>query len=107
MKTKEESYHKVCQPARFPRIMLKPNSQSGRQDQPDQEARTSTDHQSASQSSRETWCNNVDYGIPGIPHSAVQQQDTNRKETVKQFIQQLENHPHKESFLQDLKKTEK
>ena len=48
MKTDEELYHKVCQPPRFPRIMLKPNSQSGQQDQPDQKAGTSSDHQSAS-----------------------------------------------------------
>ena len=45
--------------------------------------------------------------VPGILHSTVQQQDTNRKETVKRLIQQFENHPNKESFLQDLNKTEK
>ena len=82
------------------------NSQSGQLDQQEQGERTSCDHPSASQSSRETWCNNVDYRIPGIPHSAVQQQDTNRKETDKKLIQQFENHPNKESFLQDLNKTE-
>ena len=42
-----------------------------------------------------------------MPHSAVQQQDTNRRETVKKLIQQFENHPNKEVFLQDLNKTEK
>ena len=41
------------------------------------------------------------------PFCTVQQQDTNRKETVKKLMQQFENHPNKESFLQDLKKTEK
>ena len=50
---------------------------------------------------------NVDYRIPGIPRSTLQQQDTNRNETVNKLIQQVENHPKKESFLQDLKKTEK
>ena len=64
----------------------------------------SCDHPSASQSSRETWCNNVDYRIPDIPHAAVVQQDTSRRDTVK--IQQFESHPNKESFLQDLNKTE-
>ena len=47
---------------------------------------------------------NADKRIPGIPHSAVQQQDTNRRETVKKLIQQFESHPNKEFFLQDLKK---
>ena len=39
-------------------------------------------------------------------HSAVEQQDTNRRDTVKKLIQQFESHPNKESFLQDLNKTE-
>ena len=94
-------------PQGIPRIILKPNSQSGQQEQPDQEARKSSDHQSASERSYgETRSGNVDYGIPGIPHSAVQRQDTSRRETVKKLIQQFENHPNKESFVQDLKKTE-
>ena len=44
MKTKEEVYHKVYQSPRLPRVILKPNSQSGQQDQLDQEARKSSDH---------------------------------------------------------------
>ena len=106
MKTKEELHHKVYQSPRLPRVVLKPNSQSGQQDQPDQEARKSSDHHCALDSYRETRSGNVDYRIPGIPHSTVQQQDTNRKETVKKLIQQFGNHPNKESFLQDLNKTE-
>ena len=82
--------------------MLKANSQSGQKDQQEQDARTSCDHPSASQSSRETWCNNVDYRIPAIHHSAVEQLDTNRRDTVKKLIQQFESHPNKESFLQDM-----
>ena len=108
MKTKEELYHKVYQSPRMPRVILKPNSKSGQQDQPHQEARTSSDHQSASRSYGETRSGNVDYRIPGIPDSAAHQQDTNRNETVKKLIQQFENHPNKEEvFLQDLNKTEK
>ena len=61
---------------------------------------------SVSGSYGETRSGNVGYRIPGIPHSAVQQQDTNRTETVTKLIQQLENHPKKESILQDLNKTE-
>ena len=72
-------YYKVSQPTRFPRIMLKSNLKSGRQDQPDQEARTSSDDQSASGSCGETHSRNIDCRIPGIPHSTVPQQDTNRK----------------------------
>ena len=85
---------------------MKPNSQSGQQDQPDQEARTSSDHQSASVSYGETHSGNVDYRIPGIPLSTVQLQDTNRRGTVKKLMEQFEDHPNKESFPQDLNKTE-
>ena len=49
---------------------------------------------------------NADYRIPGKPHSAVQQVDTNRKETVKRLIQQFENHPNRDLLLRDLNKTE-
>ena len=108
MKTKEVLYHRVYQSPRLPRVILKPNSKSGQQDQPDQEASKSSDHQCASERSYgKTRRRNVDCRIPGIPHSTVQQQDTNRKETVKKSIQQFENHPNKESFLQELNKTEK
>ena len=69
MKTKEELYHKVCLSPRLPRVVLKANSQSGHQDQQEQDARTSCDHPRASQTSRETWCNNVDCRIPGILQS--------------------------------------
>ena len=60
----------------------------------------------ASQGSSETWCNNVNYIIPSITHSAVEQQDTNRRDTVEKLIQPFESHPNKESFLQDSSKTE-
>ena len=95
MKTKEGLYHKVYLSPRFPRVVLKTIS-----------ARTSCDHPSAPQSSRETLCNNVDNRIPSILHSAVEQQNTNRRDTVTKLIQQFESHPSKESFLQDLNKTE-
>ena len=100
-------YHKVYFTPRSPRVVLKPNSHSGQQDQQEQEARTSCDHPSGSKGSGETWCNNVDYRIPDIPLSAVEQQDTDRKDKVKRLIHQFESHPNKESFLQDLNQTEK
>ena len=49
---------------------------------------------------RETRRGNVDCRIPGIPHSTVQREDSNRKE------KQFENHPNTDSLIQDLNKTE-
>ena len=74
--------HKVYLTPRLPRVVLKANSHSGQQDQ-QEDARTSCNHPSESQSSGETWCSNVDYRILGTPLSAVEQQDTNRKDSQK------------------------
>ena len=49
----------------------------------------------------------MDHRISGIPLSVVEKQDINRKDKVKTLIQLFENHPNKESFLLDLKQTEK
>ena len=54
---------------------------------------------------KETWNNAVDYRIPGIPLSTVEQQETHRKDKVKQLIEKFLNHPNQESFLQDFKQT--
>ena len=107
MKTKEELYHNVCFTPRLQRVVLKPNSYGGQQDQQEQDARISGDHLSGSSSCRETWSNNVDYRISGTPLSVFEKQDLNRKDKVKALIQQFENHPNKESFPQELKQTEK
>ena len=106
MKTNEEQNYRVCQPERFPCTMLKQNSQSGPQDQLDQEARTSSAHQSASGSCVKPAAATSTTEYQAYLILTVQQQDTNRRETVKKLTQQFENHPHKESFLQDLNKTE-
>ena len=63
MKTKEELYHKICL---TPRV----------QDQQEQDARVSCDQPSGSKLLWETGSNTVDYRIPGVPLSAVEQQDT-------------------------------
>ena len=55
---------------------------------------------------RETCRGYVDYRNPGVPHSTVQKEDSNRKETVKRLIQQYENHLNRVSLIQDLNKTE-
>ena len=49
----------------------------------------------------------MDHGIPGVPLSAVEQQNTTHENRVKRLIEKLENHKHKESFIQDLRQTEK
>ena len=47
-----------------------------------------------------------DYRIPGIPHSTVKKEDSNHKDIVKRLIQQFENHPNRESLMEDLNKAE-
>ena len=51
----------------------------------------------------ETESNTVDYRISGVPLSAVEHQDTHRKDKVKKLIEKYVNHPNKEFFIQDLK----
>ena len=103
----------------------------GRQDPSDLEARKSADHPSEQSANdeetrrspledtrrkhfeenhrvkyKETCRGNVDCRIQGIPHSAVQKEDSNCKETVKRLIQQFENHPICDSLNEDLNKIE-
>ena len=66
----------------------------------EQDARTSCDQPSGSKMPWETGSNTLDYRIPGVPLSAVEQQDTHRKDKVRQLIEKFENHPNKESFIQ-------
>ena len=131
MKTGEDSNCKIHQSPRLPRVVLAPKAQYGRQDPPNPEARKSTDHhreqsvqyretcRSLLEGSRcehpeesqrclyrEACRGNVDYRIPGTPHTTVEKEDTNRKETVKRLIQQIENHPNRDSLKKDLNKNE-
>ena len=48
----------------------------------------------------------MDYRILGVLLYAVDQQGTHRKHKVKQLIEKFENHPNKESFLQDFKQAD-
>ena len=105
MKTKDESHTKRRLTPRVRRVELRSNSQIGQKHQQEQDARTSCDQSSGSKLSWETGRNTVDHRIPGVPLSAVEQQDTHRKDKVKQLIEKFENHPNKESFLQDFKQT--
>ena len=119
MKTKNELYQKVRLTPRVPRVVPKSNSQIGLQDQREQDTRTS----SGSTSTWETGSNTVDYRILGVPLSAVEHRTSSgststwetRSNTVDYRIlgvplsaveqQDTENHPNKESFLQDFKLT--
>ena len=88
------------------------------QDLSNPEARTSADHQSKRSAKyektrrthfeetrkgkyEETRSGNIDYRIQGIPHSAVQKEQSNRRDIFKILIQHFEMHPKK-----DLNKTE-
>ena len=132
MKTGENLYCKVYQYPRLPRrTVVTPNLHRGRQDPPNPEARKFTGHHSEQSVQhreicrslledtrrkhpeesqrgkyRDTCRGNVDYRIPRKPHSTVQKEDSNRKETVKRLIQQFENHPKRDSLTEDLNKTE-
>ena len=55
---------------------------------------------------KETRLGIVDYRIQGKPHSTVQKEDSNRKEIEQRLIQQFENHPNRDSLIEDLNKTE-
>ena len=104
MKTKDEQYQKVRLTPRVPRVVLRSNSQIGLQDQQEQDERTSCDQASGSQLPWETWSNTVDFRVPGVPLSAVEQQDTHREDKAEQLIGKFENHPNKECFFQDCRR---
>ena len=93
MKTTEELYQKVRLTPRVSRVVLKSNSQDGVQDPHNQDARSSWEPSSDSNSYGET-CNN-----------AVVLQ--NSWSTFCSRAEKFENHKNKESFIQDLRQTEK
>ena len=105
MKTQNKLYQKVRLTPRLPRVVLRSNSQCGLQDQRIQEARSSWNPPSDSQSYGETWSSVVDYRIRGLPLSTAQQQDTTRENKVKKLIEKFEKHQHKESYLKELSQT--
>ena len=90
---------------RVHRVVLTSTSQIGPEDQREQDAITSCDQPSGSKMPWATGSNTVDYRILGVPLSAIEQQDTNRKDKVKKLIEKFEIHPNKEPFLQDFKQT--
>ena len=92
---------------RVPRVVLESNSQYGQHDPQSQEARSSWEPSSDSKRYGDTCSNTVDHRISGVPLSAVEPQNTLRENEVKKLIEKIENHKHKESFLQDLSQTQK
>ena len=103
MKSGEELHNKVYQSPRSLRnTVLKPNLHHGRLDLSNLEARTSVDHQTKeseeygktrSEEFVETRSGNIDFRIPGLPHSTVQKEDEVRRETVKKLTDQFWNTP--------------
>ena len=124
MKIEEELYCKVYQSKRAPRVVLTPNFRPipMRENPPTVKANEALTRKPVAHFSRthvasipekvrrwryrETCRGNVEHRLPGIPHSTVQKEDTNRKETVKRLIQQSENHLNRDSLMQDMNKTE-
>ena len=107
MKTTDELYQKVLLTPRVPRVVLKSNSQYGLQDPQNQDARSSWAPSSDSKSYGDTCNNTVDHKVAAVPLSAVEQQNTTRENKVKRLIEKFENHKHKDSFIQNLRQTEK
>ena len=104
MKTKDEFFQQVRLTPRVPRVCTKTKLANWSKDQREQDARTSDDQPSVSKSIWETGSNTMDCRIPGVPLSAVEQQDTHRKDSQK-LVEKFENHLNKESFLLDFKQT--
>ena len=78
MKTGEELHWKVHQSPRFPRVTLVPNSQHDQNDVLTSDSRKSDDRESEVHKHRVTCSSSrVDFRIPGIPHSTVEQVETN------------------------------
>ena len=106
MKTVEEYLCKVYQSPRLPRDTLAPNPQHSRKDPHNPDARESDNNESEKCKHRGTCSGNIDFRIPGIPHSTGERVDTNHKETVERFIEQIENHPNRNVLLKDFEKVE-
>ena len=103
MKIQEELCQKVRLTPRVPRFVLKSNSQYGLEDPQNQDARSSWEPSSDSKSYGEISNNTMDHKKSGEPLSAVEQQNTR----VQKLTEMFENRKYKESFIQDLRQTQK
>ena len=106
-KTCQELFCKIDQSPGLPRVTLAQNSQHVQKDVLVSESRKSDDRENEVHKHRQTCGSHcVEFRIPGIPHSAVEQVETNRKEKVRRFIEQFENHPNRNMLLKDFEKSE-
>ena len=107
MKTGEELHCKVYQSPKLPRETLVSNSQHAQKGVLITDSRKSDDREYEVHKHRRTCSSScLDFRTRGIPHSTVQQVETNRKETVRPIIEQFENHPNKIMLLKDFEKSE-
>ena len=108
MKTREELYCRIYKSHKLPRVTLVPNSQHVQKDVLVSESRKSDDRENEVHQHRETCGSDhcVDFRIPGIPHSAVDQVETNRKSKVLRSIELFESHPNRNMLLKDCKKSQ-
>ena len=81
MKTKDQFYQRESVILR-PRVFLEAHSQSGSQDLPVQEARSSWESQQNAESYGETGSNTADDRVPGKSISTVKLQDARRQNNV-------------------------
>ena len=101
MKTKDQVYQNESVILR-PRVVLKANSQTGSQDPPVQEARSSWESQQDAESYGETRSKIADYRIPSISISTVKLQDARRQNKVTKLFEMFEKHQHKEHLPKDM-----
>ena len=129
MEIGKDFYSKVFQFPRLPRSVLMPYLEHGRQDPSSLEARKSADHQSEQSSKYEqthhshlqeapqafsnkiTWRSTRKlFAVTLITEFKIHFTQQFRKQMViaivKRLIQQFENHPNRDSFVEDLNKTE-
>ena len=108
MKTREELYCRKYKSPKLLRVTLVPSSKHVQQDVHVAESRNSDDRENEVYQHRETCGSDhcVDFRIPGIPHSAVEQIETNRKEKVRRLIEQFESHPNRNMLLKDVENSE-
>ena len=102
----EEFCCKIFGSPRLPRVTLVPNFQHVQKDVHVSGSRKSDDREKDQhrEACGSEYC--IDFRIPGIPHSAVEQVETNRKEKVREPIEHFENYPNRNMLLKDFKKSE-
>ena len=89
VKTTDELYQKVRLTPRVPRVVFKSISQYGLQDPQNQDARSSWEPSSDSNSCGEICNRTVDHRTAGVRLSAVEPQNTIRENKVKKVNQQV------------------